>query len=107
MVQVIVSLDSGNIAAYDANKFLLSHTQRTLPEPKISEQEARARVNKNLNIEEVRLALIPLDNLQEKLTYEVKGKIDEDTYYVYINAETGFQEKILLIVETPQGSRSL
>lgn len=107
MIQVIVSLDSGNIAAYDANKYLLSHTQRTLPEPKISEQEAKARVNKKLNIEEVRLALIPLGNLTEKLTYEVKGKIDEDTYYVYINAETGFQEKILLIVETPQGSRSL
>lgn len=107
MIQVIVSLDSGNVTAYDANKFLLSHTQRKLPEPKISEQEARARVNEKLRIEAVRLALIPQGNLEEKLTYEVKGKIDEDTYYVYINAETGFQEKILLIIETPQGSRSL
>ena len=43
----------------------------------------------------------------ERLTYEVKGKIDSDTYYVYINALTGSQEKILLIVETPDGSRSI
>ena len=107
MIQVSISLDSGNVVAYDANKYLLSHTQRTLPEPKITEADARTKVNEKLKIEEVRLALIPLGNLEEQLTYEVKGKIDEDTYYVYINAETGLQEKILLIVETAQGSRSI
>jgi spore germination protein len=107
MVQVSVSLDSGKIVAYDANKFLLSHTQRELPKPKITEAEARKRVKENLKIEDIRLALIPLGNLEEKLTYEIKGKIDSDTYFVYINAQTGYQEKILLVVETPQGSRSI
>ena len=107
MIQVIVSLDNGNIVAYDANKYLLSHTSRKLPEPKIIEAEAREKVNEKLKIEEVRLALIPLGNLEEQLTYEVKGKINGDTYYVYINAENGFQEKILLVVETPQGTRSI
>jgi len=107
MIQVSIAMDNGNAAAYDANKYLLSHTQRELPQPQITEAEARANVNPKLKIEAVRLALIPLDNLQEKLTYEVKGKIGKDTYYVYINAETGFQEKILMIVETSQGSRSI
>ncbi len=107
MIQAIVSLNSGNIVAYDANKFLLSHSERKLPSPKITAAEARKKVNEKLKIEEVRLALIPLGNLEEKLTYEVKGEIDEDTYLVYINTETGLQEKILLLVETPQGSRSI
>lgn len=107
MIQVIVSLDSGKVVAYDANKFLLSHTQRKLPKPKITEAEAGKKVNENLKIEEIRLALIPLGNLEEQLTYEVKGKIDGDTYFVYINTDTGFQEKILQVVETPQGSRSI
>ncbi len=107
MVQVMVSLDSGNIVAYDAKKYLLSHTERSLPSPKITAADATNRVNAKLQIEQVRLALIPLGNLHEQLTYEIKGEIDEETYYVYINAETGFQEKILLIVETPQGSRSI
>jgi germination protein YpeB len=107
MIQVIVSLESGNIVAYDASKFLHSHTHRELPAPKITEAQAREKVNKNLKIEQVRLALIPLGNLEEQLTYEIKGKIDQDTYYVYINAQTGLQEKILLILETPQGSRSI
>jgi spore germination protein len=107
MIQVVVSLDSGRVSAYDAKKYLLSHTRRTLPQPKLTEAEARERVNKNLQIEDIRLVLIPLGNLEEELTYEVKGKIGEETYYVYINTETGLQEKILLIVETPQGSRSI
>ena len=107
MIQVVVSLDSGRVSAYDTKKFLLSHTRRNLPQPKLTEAEARERVNKNLQIEDIRLALIPLGNLEEELTYEVKGKIGEETYYVYINTETGLQEKILLIVETPQGSRSI
>ncbi|MGI5912584.1 MAG: germination protein YpeB [Syntrophomonadaceae bacterium] len=107
MIQVIVSLDSGNVVAYDANKYLLSHAERKLPKPIITEAEAREKVNKKLKIEEIRLALIPLGNLEEQLAYEIKGKIDEDTYYVYINAENGLQEKILLVVETPQGSRSI
>ena len=73
----------------------------------LTEPEARAGANPHLEIERVRLALIPLDNLEEKLTYEIKGKIEGDTYFVYINAQTGTQEKILLIVETPEGSRSI
>lgn len=107
MIQVSVSLDTRNVAGYDASKYLLSHTNRELPAPALTEDEARAKVNPRLNIERVRLALIPLGNLEERLTYEVKGKIDSDTYYVYINALTGSQEKILLIVETPDGSRSI
>jgi germination protein YpeB len=107
MIQVSVSLDTRNVAGYDASKYLLSHTNRELPAPALTEDEARAKVNPRLNIERVRLALIPLGNLEERLTYEVKGKIDSDTYYVYINALTGSQEKILLIVETPEGSRSI
>lgn len=107
MIQVIVSLGTGKVVAYDSSKYLLSHTERKLPQPKITETEARTKVNKNLEIEQIRLALIPLGNLEEQLTYEIKGKIDEDTYYVYINSETGIQEKILLIVETPQGSKSI
>ncbi len=107
MIQVIVSLDSGNIVAYDANKYLLSHMKRELPKPKITAEQARTKVNKNLKIEQTRLALIPLDNAEEVLTWEVKGKIDAETYYVYINVDTGQQEKILLIIETPEGSRSI
>ena len=107
MIQVSISLQTGNVAGYDASKYLLSHIERKLAAPVLTEAEARAGANPHLEIERVRLALIPLDNLEEKLTYEIKGKIEGDTYFVYINAQTGTQEKILLIVETPEGSRSI
>ncbi|MEW6622825.1 MAG: germination protein YpeB [Bacillota bacterium] len=107
MVQVTVSLDSGNIMGYDAQKFLTSHTKRDIPKPKLTEDEAREKVNGDLKVEGVRLALIPLSNLDEKLCYEVKGNLGKDTYFVYINAQTGQEEKVLLIIKTKDGTRSI
>jgi len=37
------------------------------------------------------------------LCYEFKGKIDETEFLVYINAENGREENILVIIETPGG----
>ncbi len=107
MVQVTISLENGNIIGYDAAKYYTSHTDRDLIEPEITEEEARENVNYELQIEDVRLALIPLSNLEEKLCYEIRGTMDEDIYYVYINAETGQEEKVLLVVETEEGTRSI
>lgn len=107
MLQVAISLESGNIVGYDAAKFYTSHTERELPEPEITEDEAREKVNHDLEVENVRLALIPLANLDEKLCYEIKGTMNEDIYYVYVNAQTGKEEKVLLIVETEEGTRSI
>ena len=35
---------------------------------------------------------------------ELKGTIDEMDFLVYVNAETGKEEDILLIVNTPNGT---
>jgi len=107
MVQVTISLENGNIIGYDAAKYYTSHTERDLPESEITEEEAREKVNHELQIEEVRLALIPLSNLEEKLCYEIRGTMGEDIYYVYINVETGQEEMVLLVVETEGGTRSI
>lgn len=107
MVQVTISLENGNIIGYDATKFYTSHTQRDLPKPKITEEKAKESVNHELKIQEIRLALIPLSNLEEKLCYEIRGTMGEDIYYVYINVETGVEEMVLLVVETEDGTRSI
>ena len=36
--------------------------------------------------------------------YEFKGKVDDTDFLVYINAETGKEEDILVIVNTPNGT---
>ena len=65
--------------------------------------EARAKINKKMNIGSVGLAIIPTDYKTELFTYEFKGKFNNQDFLVYINAVTGKEENVLMIVNTPNG----
>ena len=49
------------------------------------------------------MAVIPTEYKTEIFCYEFKGKIDDREFIVYINAETGEEEDILVIYNTPNG----
>ena len=38
------------------------------------------------------------------MCYEFKGKVDEREFLVYINAENGKEEDVLVITNTPNGT---
>ena len=63
----------------------------------------KANLNKNLEITSEGMAIIPTEWKTEILCYEFKGKIDNTDFLVYINAETGKEEDILIIINTPNG----
>jgi len=107
LVKVTVALDDGEIIAYDAMGFLIAHHRRDLPEPELTPEEAEKKVSRQMEVQRTRLAVIPMSNLEEKLCYEVRGKVNGDTYLVYINAVTGDEEKILQLVETEAGTRAM
>ena len=50
------------------------------------------------------LAMIPTKFQTEILCWEFKGKVDNREFLVYINAETGKEEDILIILDTPNGT---
>jgi len=107
LIKVQVALDSGEIVGYEAMGYLMSHTVRKLPKPKISADEARRAVNPRLNITHTRLTLIPLETLQEVLCYEIKGTLNSDPFIIYINALTGEEERILQVIETRNGPMTM
>ncbi|HHY36680.1 MAG TPA: germination protein YpeB [Firmicutes bacterium] len=107
LIKVTVALDDGEIIAYDAMGFLMAHHKRDLPQPKLTPEEAEKKVSRQMEVQRTRLAVIPMSNLEEKLCYEVRGKVNGDTYLVYINAVTGDEEKILQLVETEAGTRAM
>ena len=65
-------------------------------------------VNKNskLKIIDVSegLAIIPTEYKTEILCWEFKGKVEDNEFLVYVNAKTGEEEDILVIVNTPNGT---
>ncbi len=95
LIKVEVALDSAEVIALDAADYWDSHTQRKLPAPVLTPEEARSCLNPRLTeVSEGRLALIPLGISQEVLTYEFQGKWDKNNYLIYINAADGSQEQI-------------
>ncbi len=103
MIKIKVSLDDGSIIGFEGLNYIYNHTQRSLAEPELTEGEVRNMDFGGLEVESVRLAVIPLDNSKEKLTYEVYGKVDGYAYYVFIDAETGKAIEILQVIDSDEG----
>jgi germination protein YpeB len=104
LLKVKVALDNGEIVGFDAYQYIMSHRKRDIPKPKLTEAEARKKVSGRLNVERVKLAIIPLPGDKEQLCYEFKGKYNQSDYFVYINADTGYEENILKIIKDEDGT---
>ena len=107
LIKVKVALDNGEILGVETTGYLNSHEERTLPKVKITKEEAAKTINKNLEINATSLAIIPTEFKTELLCWEFKGKVDDTEFLVYINAETGREEDILVIQNTPEGTLTM
>lgn len=103
LIKVKIALDNGEIIGLESRGYLSSHTERKLGRPKISMDEVKKKLNKRLKIGSSGLALIPTKYKTEKYCYEFKGKLNNKDCIVYINADTGDEEDILMIINTPNG----
>ncbi|MHB8171979.1 MAG: germination protein YpeB [Thermincolia bacterium] len=107
LIKVRVALDNGQILGTEAMGYLMSHTQRKIPKAKITEEQARLKVNSRLNIQSARMVIIPTETLKEVLCYEIKVLLNQQQFLIYINALTGQQEKILQVIDTPNGTLTM
>ena len=108
LIKLKVALDDGEILGVETTGYLNNHVEnRDISNIKISKEEAKKEINKNLNIESEGLAVIPTKFKTEIFCYEFKGKIDETDFLIYVNVENGKQEDILIITNTPNGVLTL
>ena len=107
LVKVKVAMDDGEICSVETTGYIFNHKERTDITPTISLEEAKGVLNKNIEIKSEGLAIIPTDSKEEILTYEFKGKINDKDYIIYINAKTGQEENVLLIINTPGGTLTM
>ena len=103
LIKVKVALDNGEILGMETSGYLNNHEIRNIPDVNISKEQAKEKLNKNLEITAENLAIIPTEWKTEILCYEFKGKVDDTDFLVYINCETGEEEDILIITNTPNG----
>lgn len=107
LIKIKIALDTGEVCGIEAQGYIFNNTKRENLKAKISLEDAKEKLNKNINVQTERLAIIPTESKEEVLTYEFKGKINEKEFLVYINASTGIEEKVLMILNTPGGTLTM
>lgn len=106
-IKLKVALDNGEIVGIESMHYLIAHTGRNIQKPKISVDEARKNVSQKLNLKNQRLSIIPMESQREVFCYEFYGEYNKEKYVVYINALNGFEERILKILDTPNGELTM
>lgn len=105
LVKVSVAMDSGDILGYDARGYLNNHKERSYPDSLYSKNKAEGKVSPKLKVNSRGIAVIPKENAEEVLCYEFKCKSETGrNVLVYINAQTGAEEDILILVESASGT---
>lgn len=108
LVKVSVALDTGKVCAFEAGGYLSSHCRRELPEIEVSVEAAREKVSPLLTVLGTRMALVPDNGKNEILCHEFTCEADDGSrYIIYVNAVSGEQEKILILLEDENGTLTL
>lgn len=108
LIKVGVALDNGAIMSYDAKGYLSAHQTRELPEIEVSAEAARETVPETLTIRDQGMAVIPSEGGEERLCHEIVCQTeDKSRYIIYVNAVSGAQEKILILLEDESGTLTI
>lgn len=109
LIKVGVAMDNGEIVSYNASGYLMNHQERSFDDIQVSAKKARESVSPRLKIQkDPTLALIPTPGLSEVLCWEFvcKGEDGEDIL-VYVNVETGMEDRIYELIESDQGTLAI
>ena len=104
LVKVRVCAETCMIIGMEATGYYANHTERTIATPALTKAQARNCVSAEIAVETARLAIVPIGESSEKLCYEFSGEYDGETYYVYIDAESGRQVAMFKVINSEEGS---
>lgn len=108
LIKVSVALDNGKVMGFENQGYVMNHTERTIPAVKVDENEAVKKVSPLLTVLSHDMAIIPTSGMNEVFCHEFKCENgDGSRYIVYINAETGTEEKILILLESENGTLTI
>jgi len=107
-VQIRVGLDNGRVTGFLAEAYQADDWGEVPLEPAVTKEEALAAVPGTLTVEGYDMVVIASAGEQLILYYAFQSRAaDGQAYLVYVNAETGRQQNIRLLVEGENGRFSL
>lgn len=103
LIKLQLSMKDGRIIGMDAKAYLQNHTERTIPAPALSSEEAMNRIGDQLTATSARLCIIP-QNGNEYLCYEISASDGQDDFLVYIDAQTGLEIELMQVISQENGT---
>lgn len=89
-ITVQVRMDTAEVVGLEARSYWLNHTPRRLPQPALSKDEAWQLLSSELTVQDGRLCVIP-HNGGEALCWQFTAVMNDETYLIYIDAQTGYE----------------
>ena len=108
LVKVKVALDDGSIIGLEAKGYIMSHCERQMPLAEIDAETAKEQITGDLSPISEGMALIPTGGKYEMLCHEFICEAQNGRHLiVYVNAVSGEQEKILILLEDESGTLAI
>ena len=105
LIKVSVAMDTGAITGFECHGWIMNHTPRSFDTPAISVEDAENKLSPHLQVVSRQMTLIPTKGRYEVLCHEFKCRTEQGSHVlVYINAITGSEEQILLLLEDEHGT---
>lgn len=106
LIKVGVSMLDGKIASLEAEGYITNHIERTAFTEKVKLADAQKGISSYLDVKDSKKCVIPLDNGLEAECYEFHCESSEtgEEVLIYVNASTGAEENILLLLYSDGGA---
>ncbi|MBR3844605.1 MAG: germination protein YpeB, partial [Clostridia bacterium] len=108
LIKVGVALDNGDIVSYNAQGYIMNHTEREIASPRYTVKDAKKVLSPYVTVKSSGTAIIPLNARVEKLCYEFlcEGQ-EEEELLIYVNADTLEEESLLIVLKTDGGTLTI
>lgn len=105
LVKVGIAMDNGEVMSFESEGYIMNHTERSPGTISVSRETAEAALSNTLAVIGYNTCVIPTSGKNELLCHEFKCEYSDGSHcLVYVNAETGAEEKILILLENENGT---
>ena len=99
-------MDNGKIVSLEAQGYLTNHIKRKVFNCKLTKEQAQSKLSKNLKVINSKRCVIPKESGNEVNCYEFRCNSNDtkEEVLIYINADKGYEENIMLLLYSDGGT---